>query len=132
MVFFSYLRAQIAICEVKMIVFNTTYTMPEADARDFVIWIHESIIPSLERDGRMKNARLLRILSHHDQETECMGLQMETDSTATLHKWYTEMGHSMNEELLRMFDERIVGFSTIMENLTPALSKGEGAEGTEN
>lgn len=100
-----------------MIVFNTTYTMPVADARDFVIWIRESIIPSIERDGRMKNARLLRILSHHESDTECMGLQLETDSTATLHKWYTEMGHSMNEELLKMFDQRIVGFSTMMEEI---------------
>ena len=103
--------------------FFRIFAMPEADARDFVIWIHESIIPSLERDGRMKNARLLRILSHHDQESECMGLQMETDSTATLHKWHTEMGHSMNEKLLRMFDERIVGFCTIMESVTDASEK---------
>ena len=100
-----------------MIVFNTTYTMPVADARNFVIWVRESVIPSIEQDGRMKNARLLRILSRHEEDTECMGLQMETDSTAILHRWYAEMGHKMNEELLKMFDQRIVGFSTMMEEI---------------
>ena len=60
---------------------------------------------------------LLRILSHRDQETECFSLQYRTDSTATLHRWYTEQGDALNKELLKMFDERIVGFSTIMEEI---------------
>lgn len=100
-----------------MIVFNTTYTMPNNDARDFVIWVHQSMMPRVEANGRLTEPRLLRILSHRDQETECFSLQYRTDSTATLHRWYTEQGDALNKELLKMFDERIVGFSTIMEEI---------------
>ncbi|MBQ8051124.1 MAG: DUF4286 family protein [Bacteroidaceae bacterium] len=100
-----------------MIVYNTTYTMPNADARDFVIWVTQSMLPRVEANGLLSQPRLLRILSHHDQETECMSLQFHVESTALLHRWYTEIGEALNRELLKMFDQRIVGFSTIMEEI---------------
>ena len=101
----------------KMIVYNTTYTMPVSDARNFVIWVSQSMLPKVEENGRLTRPRLLRILSHHDQESECFSLQFETESSATLHKWYTEQGAALHQELTKMFDERIVGFSTIMEEI---------------
>ena len=102
----------------KMIVYNTTYTMPVNDARDFVIWVTQSMMPQVEQSGLLSQPRLLRILSHHDQETECFSLQFEVESTATLHRWYTQQGTALQHELTKMFDERIVGFSTIMDEIT--------------
>ena len=100
-----------------MIIFNTTYTMPTSDARNFVIWVSQSMLPRVATDGRLVQPRLLRILSHHEQESECFSLQFGTDSSATLHRWYTEQGAALQQELVKMFDERIVGFSTIMEEV---------------
>ena len=114
--FFISLRP-IVKCEGRMIVYNTTYTMPEDDARNFVIWAMESMVPRVVEHGLLSEPRLLRILSHHDQETECFSLQFEVESTALLHKWYTQQGAAMGEELTKMFDGRIVGFSTIMEKI---------------
>ena len=102
----------------KMIVYNTTYTMPVNDARDLVIWVTQSMMPQVEQSGLLSQPRLLRILSHHDQETECFSLQFEVESTATLHRWYTQQGAALQQELTKMFDERIVGFSTIMDEIT--------------
>ena len=65
----------------KMIVYNTTYTMPNQDARDFVIWVSQSMLPRVAENGILTAPRLLRILSHHDQETECFSLQFETESS---------------------------------------------------
>ena len=100
-----------------MIVYNTTYTMPNNDARDFVVWVSQNMLPRVERNGKLVSPKLLRILSHHDQETECFSLQFETESTAMLHRWYTEQGEALHRELLKMFDERVIGFSTIMEHV---------------
>ncbi len=98
-----------------MIVYNTTYTLPNEDARNFVIWIHQSYLPRVAENGLLGNPRLLRILSHRDQQTECFSLQFETESSATLHKWYTQQGESLNQEMQKLFAQRIAGFSTIME-----------------
>ena len=100
-----------------MIVYNTTYTMPVNDARDFVIWVSQSMLPRVTEEGRLSSPKLLRILSHHDQETECFSLQFRVESTAELHRWYTVLGATLQQELEKVFDGRIVGFSTIMEEI---------------
>ncbi len=98
-----------------MLVYNTTYQMELADARNFVIWISECYIPQVEADGRLRNPRLLRILSHKDQATECFSLQWEVDDSATLHRWHTAQGMKLNEELARVFKDKVIGFPTLME-----------------
>lgn len=98
-----------------MIVYNTTYTMPVADARNFVIWVHQSMLPRIGEDGALSVPRLLRVLSHHDQETECFSLQFEAGDTSELHRWFVRQGRGLAEELQKMFDGRVIGFSTLME-----------------
>lgn len=98
-----------------MIVYNTTYTMPEADARNFVIWVNESLLPLAARGDMLARPRLLRVLSHRDQDSECFSLQFETDSTATLHRWHAQHGQQASQDLQRLFGGRVLGFSTILE-----------------
>ncbi len=100
-----------------MLVFNTTYTMPNADARNFVIWAHQSYIPQATDGGLLTKARLLRVLSHKDEETECFSLQFDVESSAVLHQWYNKTGCKLNDEMVKLFDKRIVGFSTILEEI---------------
>ncbi len=101
-----------------MIVYNTTYTTPLEDARNFVIWVHESFIAKTTADGRLSNPRLLRILSHKDEHSECFCLQFEVESSAVLHQWFVEQGKAIGDDLNKLFEGRIVGFSTLMETIT--------------
>ena len=102
-----------------MILYTTTYQMPENDARNFVIWVHEVMLPQVKEFGHMKNGRLSRILSHKEEGTECFALQFEVESTARLHYWFVKQGKQLGEELLKTFDNRVLGFSTMMEVITP-------------
>lgn len=98
-----------------MLVYNTTYTMPVSDARGFVVWVHEVLIPRAEASGLMQKPRLLRILSHKEEDSECFSVQFDVEDTRALHLWYTREGHALGEEMTRIFDGRIVGFPTMME-----------------
>lgn len=100
-----------------MIIYNTTYQMPVADARDFVIWVTEVMMPRLEQTGYISGARLSHILSHKDDESECFALQFEIESTARLHYWFVKQGKALGEELLKTFNNRVLGFSTMMEEV---------------
>lgn len=100
-----------------MLVFNTTYTVPNGDARNFVIWVHQVYLPKVAEQGLLTSPRLLRILSHKDEETECFSLQFNVESTAILHRWYAEQGKALADELVKMFGDHIIGFSTIMEEI---------------
>ena len=109
----TFLLENIYFC--TMILYNTTYQMPEADARNFVIWVHQVMLPKVHDFGTMKNGRLSRILSHKEEGSECFALQFEVESTARLHYWFVKQGKQLGEELLKAFGNRIIGFSTMME-----------------
>ena len=98
-----------------MILYNTTYQMPAADARSFVIWVNEVMLPRIKEGGMMTNGRLSRILSHKEEDSECFALQLEAESTAMLHRWFVKQGKALNEEMLQVFENRFIGFSTMME-----------------
>lgn len=89
--------------------------MHTGDARNFVIWAKQSYIPQVEADGALGDGRLLRILNHHDQESECFSLQFSVADSATLHQWFVRQGKKLTDELVKLFDGRVVGFSTLME-----------------
>lgn len=98
-----------------MLIYNTTYQMDVNEARNFVIYIHNQFIPTALAHGDLKNARLARILSHKDPKSECFSLQFEAENTADIHRWLIEKGNKLNEDMLKVFNNQIVGFSTIME-----------------
>lgn len=98
-----------------MLIFNTTYQVDMNDARDFVIFIHEQYLPATLQQGELKNGRLSRILSHKDPDSECFAVQFEVEDTAALHRWHVKVGQQLEADIVKMFNERVVGFSTIME-----------------
>lgn len=98
-----------------MLIYNTTYQIDIDDARNFVIWLHEAYIPTVSADGRLINPRLTRILSHKDQNSECFSLQWEVADSATLHRWHVAQGVALNDEMMKTFKDKVVGFPTLME-----------------
>lgn len=98
-----------------MLVYNTTFHVELDDARNFVIWLNECYIPEAEKSGELKNPRILRILSHKEQDSECFSLQWEVEDSTALHRWHTTCGAKLNEEMMKIFKGKVVGFPTLME-----------------
>ena len=101
-----------------MLIYNTTFHVEMNDARNFVIWLNECYIPEAEKTGELKNPRILRILSHKEQDSECFSLQWEVEDSAALHNWHTKCGarlNEVNEEMTKIFKDKIIGFPTLME-----------------
>lgn len=100
-----------------MFIYNTTYVVPNEDARDFVIWAHQVLLPQVAASQLMSHGRLSRILSHKEEDSECFSVQFEAQSTADIHHWLIDEGQKLQSELHKMFDGRIVGFATLMEGI---------------
>lgn len=98
-----------------MLIYNTTYHVTTADARNFVIWLNKCYIPEIEQSGELKNPRILHILSHKEDDSECFSLQWEVEDSAALHRWHTRQGARLNEEMLKIFKDKVIGFPTLME-----------------
>ncbi len=99
----------------SMIIYSTTYTVAQTEAQNFVIYVHEVMLPAALASGAVTHPRLLHILSHKDENTECFSLQFETEDTAALHRWYTDVGAKLHAEMLKVFTDRVIGFPTMME-----------------
>ncbi len=80
-----------------------------------VTWLHECYMPKVEDSEMLRKPRLSRVLSHHDQDSECFALEFQVEDTATLHHWYTQHGMELEKELRRMFGKKVVWFSTLLE-----------------
>jgi hypothetical protein len=97
-----------------MLIYNTTYHVDDDVVNNFLIWIKECYIVEVERNGTLKNPRLCNILSHHDAGVS-LSLQWEVESSGLLHRWHLEQGVKLNEQLLKLFKDKVVGIPTLME-----------------
>ena len=98
-----------------MLIYNTTYHVTTADARNIVMWQNECYIPEIEQYGEVKNPWIIHILSHKEDDSECFSLQWEVEDSAALHRWHTRQGARLNEEMLKIFKDKVIGFPTLME-----------------
>lgn len=95
--------------------FNTTYQVDNDEARNFVIWLHDCYIPQVGQQGVLSHPRIARVLSHREQDSECFALEFEVESSAALHGWYKDHGIAFEKELRKIFGEKVVWFSTLLE-----------------
>lgn len=98
-----------------MLIYNTTYQVEEGQEDNFLIWIKEFYLSEVEKNGLLRAPRLVRVLSHREEGSACYSLQFEVESSAMLHRWHMEQGVRLNEELLKIFKDKVVGFPTLME-----------------
>lgn len=98
-----------------MLIYNTTYQIDEDQEDNFLIWIKEFYLPEVEKAGILHAPRLLRVLSHREEGSNSYSLQFEVESSAVLHRWHIEQGMKLNEELVKTFQNKVVGFPTLME-----------------
>lgn len=100
-----------------MLIFNTTYHVEEAQEKYFLIWMQEYYLPEVEKKGMLHAPRVARILSHREEGESCFSVQFEIENSACLHRWHREQGVKLNEEMQRIFKDKVVGFPTLMEVL---------------
>ena len=65
--------------------------------------------------GTLSSRGIARILSHIEEGSICYSVQFEVENSAKLHRWHQEQGVKLNEELLNIFKDKVIGFPTLME-----------------
>ena len=97
-----------------MLIYNTTYQVSDDVLQNVLIWIKECYIPQVLQLGYLSSPRLCRVLSHLD-DGHSYSLQWEVESSAILHQWHLKQGSVLNEELIKIFKDKVVGFPTLLE-----------------
>ncbi len=97
-----------------MLIYNTTFQVDDEVHDNFLIWIKECYIPEVLKQGTLKSPRICRILSHRE-DGSAYSLQWEVENSTLLHRWHMEQGMRLNEELVNIFKDKVIGFPTLME-----------------
>lgn len=98
-----------------MLIYNTTYHVEEGQEKFFLAWMQEHYLPEVAKHGTLTAPRISRILSHIEEGSTCYSVQFEVEDSAKLHRWHQVQGVKLNEELLKVLKDKVVGFPTLME-----------------
>ena len=99
-----------------MLIYNTTYHVEEGEDKNFLIWMQEHYLPEVEKTRNIVCSAYMPVyLSHIEEGSICYSVQFEVENSAKLHRWHQEQGVKLNEELLNIFKDKVIGFPTLME-----------------
>lgn len=97
-----------------MIIYNTTYNSDNSVAVAFIKWLRTRFIPQAIQSGDLKEPRLAHLMVENDGKSNSFSLQFTVENVDTLEKWYKEFGAELIREMECSFNQKVVGFTTIM------------------
>ena len=100
-----------------MIVFNTTFHIDRDILSESLAFLKSDYIPKVLAGRRLTNPSMRRILHDNQEEGESLAIQFHVENMDVLQRWLEEEGIAIKSELVARFQQRMIGFSTIMEEL---------------
>lgn len=99
---------------------NTTFMMEEQTVEEFVSFMRQIYFPELERSQVASDIRLHRIHTMEAAgEAVSLALHFRVESQESLMSLLSEVAVDANAALVQQFGQRVVGFSTVMEEIAP-------------
>lgn len=100
-----------------MIVYNTTFHIHKEILAECLAFLKSHYIPRAAASGLLHDPYLRRILNSENEEGESYSVQFHTQDMASLNAWLRQDGSVLQQELINRFQEKIVGFSTLLEEI---------------
>lgn len=100
-----------------MIVYNTTFNIENDILTECVEYLKKSYIPCALASGFLRTPFLRRILQDETEEATSYSVQFHVKNLETLEYWMQSEGRALQQELITRFGTKIVGFSTLLEEI---------------
>ncbi len=100
-----------------MIVLNTTFHIDESLHEEFIEYMLQKFIPMSTKSGILSSARLSRIFGSNEDEGLSFAMEFEVADVEQLELWNREESSEVYNSLMEKFNEKIVGFSTVMQTI---------------
>lgn len=100
-----------------MIVYNTTFNIENDILTECVEYLKKIYIPRAMASGFLQTPYLRRILQDESEDTTSYSVQFHVKNPETLMYWMESEGRTLQEELVNSFGTKIVGFSTLLEEI---------------
>jgi Domain of unknown function (DUF4286) len=98
-----------------MLIINTTYQVSESCEKEWKEWVCTEYIPEVIAPGLLIQPRFHRLLIENESGNQSYSLQFQVQDLETLEDWFQNHGSKMQKNLSDRFQEKILGFTTVME-----------------
>ena len=100
-----------------MIIYNTTFHIEEDIHQECLSYLKKEYIPKAMASGFLLQPYLRRILQTAEDEGASYSVQFHVKNIDTLNYWLQKEGVDIHQELVARFGSKIVGFSTLLEDI---------------
>lgn len=100
-----------------MIVYNTTFHIHKDIQDECLDYLINTYIPRSMDSGFLLQPRMMRIMNSENEEGESYSIQFNAKNMDTLNYWLQQEGAALQQKLVGRFKEKIVGFSTLLEEI---------------
>lgn len=100
-----------------MIIYNTTFHIHRDVREGCLAYLKNSYIPKAIQGGILRAPSLMRVLNSENEEGESFSLQFHVQDVDALNQWLREVGKALQQELIGRYQENVVGFSTLLEEM---------------
>ncbi|MDR1699320.1 MAG: DUF4286 family protein [Prevotellaceae bacterium] len=100
-----------------MIIFNTTYCVPETIFGKWNTWLQEIYIPRMLETGYFIEPRVCKILNPAEDSDHSYSVQFSTENEESLLAWNEEFGEEFKNNFTGTFGNEVLYFSTLLEVL---------------
>lgn len=98
-----------------MIIYNTTFSVPEELHSEFLVFIREEYLPEALKSQIIREPRLSRVFSNSEEDGFSYALEFKAASIDELERWNLLSGKKLHFLLIKKFRQNILGFSTVLK-----------------
>lgn len=95
-----------------MIIYNVTINIHESVHDQWLLWMQTKHIPEILATKKFLSARIVKVLIEEEMGGTTYSVQFETDSKATLQKYYDEDAPAFRQESVMLFGDKMLAFRT--------------------
>ena len=100
-----------------MVVCGATLRIHQEIFAECLAFLKSRYIPQAAASGLLHDPYLRRILNSENEEGESYSVQFHTQDTTSLNQWLQQEGRALQQELVDRYQEKLVGFSTLLEEI---------------
>lgn len=101
-----------------MLIYNTTFYIEKEAVAEGLEYLKKQYIPAATAGGLVTEPRMSRVLaSAAPGEGESISVQFRVADTDILNRWMAQYGQPLQRSLAERFGEKMVGFSTVLEEI---------------
>lgn len=100
-----------------MIIYNTTFHIHKEIVAECLEYLKSTYIPQAAASGILYEPCLRRIMQSQNEDGESFSVQFSTQDMNTLNDWIRKEGAVLQQELVKRYKDKIVGFATLLEDI---------------